>query len=98
MYAAILQLTFPAERHDEVARFLRDEMMAVIRDNEGFVDFRVLDAGTPGELVIIDTWHRQEDAMAAIQRPSAQGVHARYAELGIAVASATRYSVLAFSH
>jgi quinol monooxygenase YgiN len=97
MYAAIVHLSFPPQRHDEVARFLCEEMLAVIRDNDGFVDFRVLDAGTAGELVIIDTWNRREDAVAAMQHPSAQAVHARYAEMDIAVASATRYKILASS-
>ena len=97
MYAAILHLTFPPGQHDQVVRFLCDEMMPVIRDNEGFVDFRVLDAGTAGELVTIDTWNHHDDAVAAIQRPAAQAVHARYADMGIAVKSATRYSVLATS-
>ncbi len=97
MYAALLHLTFAPERHDEVASFLRDEMMAVIRENKGFQDFRVLDAGTPGQLLIMDTWDSQEDAVAAIQLPSAQAVHARYGDLGIAVASSARYTVLATS-
>jgi len=97
MYAAILQLSFPPERHDEVVRFLCEEMMAVIRDNDGFVDFRVLDAGAAGELVIIDTWNRREDAVAAMRRSSAQAVHERYAEMNITVVSAKRYSVLATS-
>jgi len=97
MYAAILHLTFPPERHDEVVRFLRDEMTPVIRDNPGFVDFRVLDDGTPGQLVMIDTWQRREDSAAAIQRPEAVAAHDRYTELEIAVTVATRYTVVACS-
>src|SRR5262245_13000031 len=94
MYAAILHLTFPPDRHAEVRAFLVEEMGAVIRANDGFVDFHVLDPGRPGELVIMDTWQRREDSAAAIEQPAAQAVHARYAELGIAVASAGRYEVV----
>lgn len=94
MYAAILHLTFPAERHAEVAAFLVDEMGAVIRDNDGFVDFRVLDAGQAGELIIMDTWQRREDSAAALAKPEAQAVHERYVALGIGVAKADRYEVL----
>jgi hypothetical protein len=95
VYAAILHLTFPPDRHAEVRTFLVDEMGAVIRDNSGFVDFRVLDPGRPGELVIMDTWQRREDSAVAIDKPGAQAVHARYTALGIAVASADRYEVVA---
>ncbi len=95
MYAAILHMTFPPERHDDVVRFLRDEMLPVIRDNAGFIDFRVLDPNSPGELVTIDTWERREDSVRAIQRPDAVAVHSRYADLGLEVASATRYTVVA---
>ena len=94
MYAAILYLTFPAERHAEVAAFLVDDMGAVIRDNAGFVDFRVLDGGRAGELVIMDTWERREDSAAASAKPEAVAVHERYTALGIAVAKADRYEVL----
>jgi len=48
-----------------VVRFLGEEMLPVIRANPGFLDFQVLDAGAPGELVMIDTWERAEDAVAA---------------------------------
>ncbi|WP_203911831.1 antibiotic biosynthesis monooxygenase family protein [Rhizocola hellebori] len=95
MYAAILHLTFPPTKHEEVAKFLSEEMLSVIRVNEGFIDFRVLDAGTPGELVIMDTWRSREDSAAAIQGEEAVDVHARYVALEIVVASATRYSVIA---
>lgn len=94
MYAAILHLTFPPERHAEVAAFLVDEMGGVIRGNDGFVDFRVLDGGRPGELVIMDTWRHREDSAAALQKPEAQAVHQRYMALGIAVARSERYEVL----
>ena len=95
MYAAILHMTFPPERHDDVVRFLRDEMLPVIRDNAGFIDFRVLDPNSPGELVMIDTWESREDSVQAIQRPAAVAVHSRYADLELEVASATRYAVVA---
>ena len=95
VYAAILHLTFPPDRHTEVRAFLVDEMGAVIRDNDGFVDFHVLDPGRPGELTIMDIWQRRADSTVAIEKPGAQAVHARYAELGIAVASADRYEVVA---
>jgi quinol monooxygenase YgiN len=95
MYAAILQMRFPPENHDAVLRFLRNEMLPIIRDNPGFQDFRVLDSGVPGTLVMIDTWDRLEDNVAAGQRPEASAVHARYAALGLEVASATRYTVVA---
>jgi len=94
MYAAILHLAFPPDRHDEVIRFLADEMLPVIRDSPGFVDFRVLDAGNPGELVMMDSWVRREDSLTAGQRPNAIAVHRRYADLGITVSSATRYTVV----
>src|SRR5215510_12456371 len=95
VYAAILRLAFPAHRHEEVLRFLRDEMLPVIRDNPGFVDCRVLDAGVPGELVMIDTWRRREDSVTAGQKPAAVAVHSRYDDLGISVMAATRYAVAA---
>jgi hypothetical protein len=94
MYAAILHLSFPPDRHAEVVRFLRDEMLPVIRDNAGFVDFRVLDAGSPGELIMIDTWLRREDSAAAGQSPAAVAVHQRYTALELAVTSAARCSVV----
>jgi quinol monooxygenase YgiN len=94
MYAAILALSFPAVRHADVVRFLRDDMLRVIRNNEGFVDFRVLDAGVPGELVMIDTWRRREDSDAAAERPEAVAVHEQYAALEISVTSARRYAVV----
>jgi quinol monooxygenase YgiN len=94
VYAAILHLSCPPERHADVVRFLADEMLPVIRANEGFVDLRVLDSGTPGELVMIDTWRRREDSAAAGQRPEALAVHARYTELGISVTTAGRYTVV----
>ena len=94
MYAAILHLTFPPENHAAVVEFLRDEMLPVIRDNAGFRDFRVLDAGVAGELVMIDTWDRREDSEAAGTHPSAVHVHQRYAALGIEVSSARRYEVV----
>jgi hypothetical protein len=72
-------------------------MVPVIRDNAGFIDFRVLDAGVPGELVMIDTWHRQEDSRAAAQHPAAVAVHERYQALQITVEAANRYSVVAAS-
>lgn len=84
MYAAILRV-----------RFLAEEMLPVIRDNPGFRGFQVLDEGTPGELVMIDTWERREDSMAALQRPEAAAVHARYTALGLTVAAATRCTVVA---
>ena len=95
MHAAILHITFPPERHDDVVRFLRDEMLPVIRDNAGFVDFRVLDPNSPGELVMIDTWERREDSVRAIQRPAAVAVHRRYADLGLVLASASPCTVVA---
>jgi quinol monooxygenase YgiN len=97
MYAAILHLTFPPDRHDEVAEFLTEEMLPVIRVNDGFIDFRVLDAGSRGELVIMDTWRSREDSAAASQTEEAAKVHARYVALEIVVASATRYAVIAGS-
>jgi quinol monooxygenase YgiN len=93
MYAAILHLAFPAELHAEVSAFLVDEMGAVIRDNEGFVDFRVLDGGRPGELVIMDTWRHRDDSVAALRKPEAQAVHERYTALAIEVVRADRYEV-----
>jgi hypothetical protein len=70
-------------------------MLPVIRANAGFLDFRVLDPGTPGELVMIDTWDSREDSAAAGQRPESVAVHARYADLGLSVTSASRYTVVA---
>jgi quinol monooxygenase YgiN len=95
MYAAILHVAFPPDRQAEVVRYLAEEMLPVIRANPGFLDFRVLDAGTPGELVLIDTWERREDSARAAQRPEAMAVHARYADLGLSVTSAGRYAVVA---
>ena len=69
MYAAILHLSFPPENHTDVVRFLGAEMLPVIRDNDGFLDFRVMDAGVPGELVMIDIWRRREDSEAAGAKP-----------------------------
>jgi quinol monooxygenase YgiN len=97
MYAAILYLSFPPGNHAEVVRFLGEEMLPVIRDNEGFVDFRVMDAGVPGELVMIDSWRRREDSEAAGARPTAVSVHERYTALGITVSSAKRYEVVVAS-
>jgi len=94
MYSAILHVAFPPERHHDVVRFLRDEMLPVIRANDGFIDFRVLDGGSPGELVMIDTWVRPEDSAAAAQQPAAVAVHERYSALGLRVTSAARYSVV----
>jgi len=97
VYAAILRIGFPVGMRDEVVRFLRTEMLPVIQDNAGFADFRVLDADQPGELVMIDTWRRREDSVAAASHPDAVAVHARYAELGITVLAATRHHVLVSS-
>ena len=94
MYAAILRVTFPEPRRTDVVEFLRAEMLPVIRGNAGFIDFRVLDSGSPGELIMIDTWEREEDSAEAAKHPAATRVHARYAELGIEVASATRHTVI----
>jgi quinol monooxygenase YgiN len=94
MYAAILHVSFPPTSHADVVRFLGDEMLPVIRANDGFLDFRVLDPGTPGELVMIDTWRHREDSTAAAARPDAAAVHARYTELGITVTAASRYAVV----
>jgi quinol monooxygenase YgiN len=94
MHAAILRVTFPEARRADVVEFLRAEMLPVVQGNTGFVDFRVLDSGSPGEMVMIDTWERQEDSAEAARQPAARGVHARYAELGIEVASATRHTVI----
>ena len=58
------------------------------------MDFRVLDPGTPGELVMIDTWRRREDSAAAASRADAVAVHGRYADLGITVTAASRYPVV----
>jgi hypothetical protein len=93
MYAAILHLAFPAELHAEVSAFLVEEMGSVIRDNDGFVDFRVLDGGRRGELIIMDTWRHRDDSAAASQKPEAQAVHQRYTALGIEVVRADRYEV-----
>jgi quinol monooxygenase YgiN len=95
MYAAILYLTFPPENHTSVIAYLSNEMGPVIRDNPGFLDFRVLDRGTAGDLVMIDTWESQEDSAAAAARPGAVEVHERYTALGIEVSSAARYEVAA---
>jgi quinol monooxygenase YgiN len=62
VYAAILRVTFPPERREEVVRFLDAEMLPVIRHNPGFVDFRVLDSQEPGELIMIDAWRSREDS------------------------------------
>jgi quinol monooxygenase YgiN len=97
MYAAILYLSFPPANHTEVVRFLGEEMLPVIRDNDGFVDFQVMDAGEPGELVMIDTWRRREDSEAAGAKPAAVSVHERYAALGITVSTARRYEVVVAS-
>ncbi len=94
MYAAILRMRFPDEHREAVVRFLRDELVPVIRDNPGFRGFQVLDAETPGELVMLDTWDSPEDSAAAGQRPEAVAVHARFAALGLEVAAATRYAVV----
>jgi quinol monooxygenase YgiN len=42
-----------------VIRLLREEMLPIIRADEGFIDLRVLDEGRPGELVMIDTWRHR---------------------------------------
>jgi hypothetical protein len=36
MYAAILHVSFPPTRHADVVRFLDEEMLPVIRANDGF--------------------------------------------------------------
>jgi quinol monooxygenase YgiN len=95
MYAAILQMRFPPENHEAVLRLLRDELLPIIRENPGFRDFRVLDDGTPGTLVMIDTWDSREDSVAAGQKPDAIAIHAQFAPLGLEAASATRYTVVA---
>lgn len=97
MYAAILQMTFPPERRDEVVAFLRDEMTPVIRDNPGFLDFRVLESDTPGTLTMIDTWESRSDSAAAGGTAAAVAVHTRFDDLGLAVAAATRYTVVSHS-
>ena len=97
MYAAILHLSFPPENHTDVVRFLGAEMLPVIRDNDGFLDFRVMDAGVPGELVMIDTWRRREDSEAAGAKPAAVTVHERYNALRITVSAAQRYEVVVAS-
>lgn len=97
MYAAVLHLSFPSGRRDEVVQFLEEEMLPVIRDNEGFIGFQVMDAGVPGELVAMDTWRRREDSETASARPAAIGVHERYRALEITVTSATRYQVVVAS-
>jgi quinol monooxygenase YgiN len=94
MYAAILHLRFPPDRRDEVVRFLREEMLPVIRDNPGFLNFQVLDGEAPGELVMVDTWERPDDSIAAGQAPAAVAVHGRFAELELSVAGAGRYTVV----
>jgi quinol monooxygenase YgiN len=95
MYAAILRMRFPEENRQAVIRFLRDEMAPVIRDNPGFRAFQVLDDGTSGELVMIDTWDSREASVAAIQQPAAVAIHARYTQLSLEVAAATRYTAVA---
>jgi quinol monooxygenase YgiN len=95
MYAAILHLTFPPQNHDAVVDFLHSEMGPVIRDNSGFLDFRVLDAGEHGELVMIDTWDSRAASEEAAARPGAVEVHERYQALGIKVSAAKRYEVVA---
>lgn len=94
MYAAIPHLSFPPQNHAGVVRFLGEEMLPVIRDNDGFVDLRVMDAGAPGELVMIDTWRRREDSEAAAARDNAVAVHERYNALRITVSAAKRYVVV----
>ncbi len=94
VYSAILHLRFPPENHAAVIEYLRTEMGPVIRDNPGFLDFRVLDAGVHGELVMIDTWQRPEDSRAAAERPGAIAVHERYVALGLSVASSARHEVV----
>src|SRR6266699_2120282 len=94
MYAAMLCITFPESRRTEVVEFLRAEMLPVIKDNAGLIDFRVLDSSSPGELIMNDTWERQEHSAEAASHPAAAAVHARYAELGIDVASASRHTVI----
>ena len=56
-----------------------------------------MDAGVPGELVMIDTWRRREDSERASARPAATGVHERYRALEIAVTSVTPYEVVVSS-
>jgi quinol monooxygenase YgiN len=97
MYAAMLHVNFPPANHDEVVRFLGKEMLPVIRDNDGFIDFQVMDAGMPGELVMIDTWQRREDSERASARPAAIDVHERYTALQIRVSAAARYEVVVAS-
>jgi hypothetical protein len=87
-------MSIPESRRPDVVEFLRTEMLPVIKDNAGFIDFRVLDAGSPGELIMIDTRERREDSAQAATHPAAAAVHARYAELGMAVASTTRHTVI----
>ena len=94
MYAAILSLSFPPENHADVVRFLGGEMLPVMRANAGFIDFQVMDAGVPGELVMIDTWRRREDSEAAGGQPEAVQVHERYTALQITVSAARRYTVV----
>ena len=95
MYAAILRMRFPEENREAVVRFLRDELVPVIRDNPGFRGFQVLDDGTPGELLMVDSWERREDSVAAGQKPEAVAIHACFGPLGLEVAAATRYRVVA---
>ena len=87
-------MRFSDKHREAVVRFLRDELVPVIRDNPGFHGFQVLDADTPGELVMLDTWDSREDSVAAGQRPDAVVVHARFAVLGLEVMAATRYAVV----
>jgi quinol monooxygenase YgiN len=94
MYAAILYLRFPPENHADVIRFLGEEMLPVVRDNDGFIGFQVMDSGAPGELVMIDTWRRREDSEAAAAREDAVTVHERYNALRITVSAAKRYDIV----
>ena len=89
----------PHERRTKVRDSIRDAAVeAPGRDNEGFIGFQVMDAGVPGELVMIDTWRRREDSERASARPAATGVHERYRALEIAVTSVTRYEVVVSSN
>ena len=46
---------------------------------------------------MIDTWESREDSAAAGQGEAAIAVHARFDELSLAVATATRYAVVSRS-
>jgi hypothetical protein len=46
MYAAVLHLSVPSGRHDEIIQFLQEEMSPVIEDNEGFIGFQVVETST----------------------------------------------------